>query len=877
MHSPDPAFYDPAHLEAHWQTVWDDRQAFASRGTGTPYYALEMLPYPSGALHMGHVRNYAIGDAFARYHWMRGFDVLHPMGWDALGLPAENQAILENVAPQVRTPKNIVQMKAQMQRLGLGYDWQREIATYLPAYYRWNQWFFLQLLARDLVYRRQSTVNWCPGCNTVLANEQVRDDNSCWRGHPGVSQRSIPEWAFRITRYAEALLADLDQLTDWPERIVSQQRHWLGRSEGACVRFAVAAPVATPSSGPVDLEIFTTRVDTLYGCTYLVLAPEHPAALSLTTAAQRPAVTAFVARMAGVERQARTAVGGDKEGIWTGAQAHHPLTQALVPIWLANFVLADYGTGAVMAVPAHDVRDFEFAAQYGLPIRAVVQAPAATDLPYTGDGVLVDSGPYTGLASAAARQQLTAALVVSGQGAAQVTWHLRDWGFSRQRYWGTPIPVVHCPRDGVVPVAEADLPVLLPDFAEVSLTGEGGAPLARLPSFRDCVCPRCGGPAEREVETMDTFVDSAWYFARYLSPTADDVPFTATAAARWLPVDVYVGGPEHAVMHLLYFRFWTKVMRDLGLVQVDEPVRRLITQGMVNAAAYRCPQHGYLPAEGRRSDAPGVCPKCAAPLQVAIEKMSKSKYNGIDPMALIDQYGADAARLYTLFAAPPEKDLEWSSEGVEGVARFLARTWRLYAAQRQRRNLATATLPTVMGDLGGADAAVRRATHRTLARIGEEMQGRNHFNTAIAAMMELVNTLHEHGLHRPEAASGRAATEVAPAVAREALLLLAQMLAPFAPHLAEEIWHGLGGAGLVVHSAWPEADPSALVRDLVTVAVQVNGKLRGQLQITPEATAEEVVAQALAEPQVQRYLAQGTIKKHIYVPGRLLNFVVRSA
>ena len=858
---------DLQEIESRWQAAWRRADAFATRGEGRPFYVLEMFPYPSGDLHMGHVRNYTIGDVFARFARMQGHDVLHPMGWDALGLPAENQAIREKVAPQERTPKNIARMRDQMQRLGLAYDWSREIATYQPEYYRWNQWFFLRLLERDLVYRRQSTVNFCPGCDTVLANEQVRDDGTCWRGHPGVRERSVPEWAFRITAYAEPLLADLDKLEAWPERIVSQQRHWIGKSVGARLRFAVADAPQT------HVEVFTTRIDTLYGCTYVVLAPEHPLVATLTRPSERAAVDAFVARMAKTDAIARTAEGGVKEGVFTGAHVLHPLSGEPLPVWIANFVIGSYGTGAVMSVPAHDARDFAFAESYGLPVRPVVHPAdgSALETPlraaYTADGVLQDSGPYSGMSGTEARQRLATDLEQRGIGAASVSWHLRDWGFSRQRYWGTPIPIVYCDTHGAVPVPEAELPVRLPDFADVTLTGEGGAPLAKLESFVRTTCPRCQAPARREVETMDTFVDSAWYFARFLSPQETSAPFDVAAADTWLPVDIYVGGPEHAVMHLLYFRFWTKVMRELGLVRIDEPVRRLITQGMVNAWAFRCPRHGYVPAAPLRAlpEAERRCPTCAEPLSGGIEKMSKSKYNGVDPLELIDAYGADTARLYTLFAAPPEKDLEWNPDGVEGLQRFVARVGRLLTAQLPR--LDGARPCRQQAGLDAPATAVRRAVHRCLAKVSEEMRGRNHFNTAIAAMMELVNVLHEHRLHE--------GGNVAPPVCLEALLRLAQMLAPFAPHLAEEIWARCGGDGFVAHSRWPEADAAALQQDEVQLAVQVNGKLRAQISVGVAATAEEIKAAARADANVARYLEGQTIVKEVVVPKRLVNFVVR--
>ncbi len=860
-----PREYDPRAIEARWQGVWDERRAFATGDTGERIYVLEMFPYPSGSLHMGNARAYTIGDVLARYFRMQGKNVLHPMGWDALGLPAENQAIREKVAPQVRTPQNIARMKMQMRRLGLGYDWEREFATCEPEYYRWNQWFFVKLYEKGLVYRRQATVNWCPGCATVLANEQVLDGATCWRGHAGVTTRLVPEWAFRITAYAQELLDDLATLTDWPARIVAQQRNWIGRSEGARVAFKVAGREEA-------IEIFTTRLDTIFGCTYLVLAPEHPLAARLTEAKRQAEVSAFIERMRQTDRIERTAVGGKKEGVFTGSYAVNPYNQDKVPVWLANFVLAEYGTGAVMSVPAHDQRDFEFAQAYGLPIRPVIApetgAPLVTPLTqaFADEGVLHDSGAYNKLSSQEARQRMAAHAKERGFGEATLHWHLRDWGFSRQRYWGTPIPVVYCDQDGTVPVPLNALPVLLPDFDATALTGTGGAPLAKLAAFVETTCPKCGGPARREVETMDTFVDSTWYYARFASPRYTEAPVDPEAARQWLPIDIYVGGPEHAVMHLLYFRFWTKAMRDLGLVTFAEPARRLITQGMVNALAFRCGEHGYVPAAEYRKtpEALRVCPKCGKPLTAAVEKMSKSKYNGVDPMDLIDKYGADTARLYTLFAAPPEKDLEWSPESVDGLYRFAGRVFRVSQAQAPR--LAGVTPTRAMEGLAGADAEVRRAVHRTLAKVTSDVLERTHFNTAIAALMELVNTLHEHGLH--------AGGSVRPAVAAEAMQLLAQMLAPFAPHLAEEVWAASGGEGLVAHSRWPQADPAALSRDTVRIAVQVNGKLRGQIDVEPSAGEDDVSALARQDTNVTRHLEGKSVRKQIYVPGRLINFVV---
>ena len=877
MHASPLAPLDPSSFEATWQAAWAEQQAFAPRGEGEPTYVLEMFPYPSGDLHMGHVRNYTIGDVYARFARQLGRDVLHPMGWDALGLPAENQAILEQVAPQVRTPKNIAQMRGQMQRLGLSYDWSREIASYRPDYYRWNQWFFLRFMAAGWVYRRDTTVNWCPTCQTVLANEQVHDNGSCWRGHAGVTTRRTAEWAFRTTAFAEGLLEGLGDLDAWPERVVGQQRHWLGRSEGARLTFspsADASPNQAPATATAAIEIFTTRLDTVFGCTFLVLAAEHPAVAQLTRPEQAKQVADFVAAMRDIHPGKR-AQETERRGVFTGSSARHPLGGEPLPIWVGSYVVADYGTGAVMGVPAHDARDHAFATTYSLPIKVVVEPAdggARPPLPYACEGVLVDSGAFTGMSSAAARDALMAAACKSGVGCREVNWHLRDWGFSRQRYWGTPIPVVYCDKDGVVPVPESDLPVALPDFHEVSLDGKKGAPLARLDSFVHTVCPRCGGPARRETETMDTFVDSAWYFARFTDPTNVQAPFDPAAAARWLPVDVYVGGPEHAVMHLLYFRFWTRAMRALGLVAVDEPVRRLVAQGMVQAPAYRCAKDGYLtPAEAKTGAAlPGgklACPRCQAPLSVAMEKMSKSKRNGVDPNQTMARYGADCARLFCLFAAPPEKDLEWSEEGIEGIWRFLQRVWRLLAAHPSR----LAASPSAEPANAAADSAeALRMAHTTLAKVDAELRGRNHFNTAIAALMELCNGLTGLRMHDAEACAVR------PPAADEALALFAQMLCPFAPHLAEQMWQKLGRQGLCSLAAWPAVRADAAARPTHTLAVQVNGRRRGEVVVSTEARRDDIVAAAGGLAAVAHHLAGRELRRTVLVPGRLVNFVVGS-
>ncbi|HEX8909677.1 MAG TPA: leucine--tRNA ligase, partial [Anaeromyxobacteraceae bacterium] len=761
-------------------------------------------------------------------------DVLHPIGFDALGLPAENAALKDGKHPAARTRENIVSFRAEMRSLGYSFDWDREIVTADPEYYRWNQWFFVKMLERDLVYRRQGKANWCTGCLTVIANEQVLEQDGqrvCERCQSTVIEKIIPEWAFRITAYADALLEGLDQLGAWPDRVTTMQRNWIGRSVGAEVDFAV-------DGADRKIKVFTTRVDTIYGCTYVVLAPEHPLVEAVTRPERQAEVRAFVERMRRTEASERTGEGAPKEGVFTGAEALNPFTGQRVPVWIANFVLAEYGTGAVMSVPAHDQRDFEFARKYGLPVRTVIQPARGERTPpgdrlaaaTTEDGVLADSGPYTGLQSADARFRMSADAKAKGFGDATIRYHLRDWGFSRQRYWGTPIPIIYCPDHGAVPVPLDQLPVKLPEQAII--TGTGEPPLAKVPEFVNTVCPVCGKPARRETETMDTFVDSSWYYARYLSPKDDHQPFDPKLADRWLPIDVYVGGPEHAVMHLLYFRFWNRVMRELGLVPVDEPCKRLVTQGIVNGP------------DGR--------------------KMSKRWGNVVAPGPMVRRYGADTVRLFMLFAAPPEKDIDWSDEQVDGLFRFLTRIWRIFHA----RQACFTAGEEALAQATGAALELRRRTHRTVKKVTEGLEGDLKFNTGIAALMELVNDLYAF---EPAGEADRAAV-------REALLALATLLAPFAPHAAEELWHEVRGAAadrlLLAESGWPEFDPGLVAADTVTIAVQVNGKLRGEVRAAAAAGEAEVRALAEAQEKVKGYLAGKTVRKVIFVPKRLLNFVV---
>ena len=819
--------YVPATIEAKWRQIWQDRGSFRTgREPNRPKkYVLEMLPYPSGFLHMGHVRNYLLGDVLARYYRMKGFDVAHPMGWDAFGLPAENAAIKDGVNPAKRTQENIAGIKAAIQALGYSYDWALEVNSSDPEYYRWNQWFFLKMREMGLVYRRFSRVNFCGisqngsvPCFTVIANEQVREGR-CERCDSQVIDKEMPEWAFRITKYSQVLLDGLDELTEWPDRITSAQRNWIGRSEGVEVDFAM------PDGGP-KLRVFTTRIDTVYGCTALMLAPTQRA-VDLAVGPQKEAVKAFVERMS-----KRTKVEFEslaKEGVFTGAYAANPFSGKPVPVWAANFVLADYGTGAVMAVPGHDERDHEFANGHGLPVKLVVR-PVSGEIPenglFTGEGVLVDSGSYTGKPSADARAAMADDIERRGIGKRTISWRQKDWGFSRQRYWGTPIPIVYCdacdPKREGISVPYEDLPVRLPEIeTEKVLTGKGQPPLAKVEAWVNVRCPRCGGPAKREVETMDTFVDSSWYYARYLCPHYDAAPLDREVMKRYLPVDIYIGGPEHAVMHLLYFRFWCRVMRELKLVDIDEPVKRLVTQGIVNGS------------DGR--------------------KMSKRWGNAVASSELVERLGADPVRVYILFAGPPERDFNWSDEQLDGASRFLKRVWAL-AMQHRPSGASAWQLPSATS----ADAAIARAAHKALARVTSSIE-RLSFNTAIPALMEYVNEL--------------VGAETSPTM-HEAVRMLAVMLTPFAPHLANEIAGWYGSQTPLEEQHWPTPDPALIEDEVVPYAVQVMGKLRAEVLAPRAATEAEVRALVEANDKVRAALAGKTVKKFVFVPRRLVNFVV---
>jgi leucyl-tRNA synthetase len=859
--------YQPKAIEEKWQQRWEARRAFtASEDAAKPkYYVLEMFPYPSGRIHVGHVRNYSIGDVVARYKRMRGFNTLHPMGWDAFGLPAENAAIERGVHPETWTQENILYMKTQLKRMGLSYDWERELATCEPEYYHWNQWIFLQFFKKGRAYKKSSFVNWCPSCETVLANEQVIDGR-CWRCDSLVTQKELEQWFFRITDYAEELLSDLETLSGWPDKVLTMQRNWIGKSVGAEIDFPLIGHEGA-------LRIFTTRPDTIFGATFVSLAIEHPLALKLAVGTtQEAAVRAFIDRFKNISQTNRGAEEGEKEGVFTGAYCLNPYTGENIPIYLANFVLMEYGTGAVMAVPAHDQRDFEFAKKYDLPIRVVIQPrdremqSAPLTEAYVDEGVMVDSGSFSGLANTVGKEKVASYAEENGWGKKAIRYRLRDWGVSRQRYWGTPIPIIYCDRCGTVPVPESQLPVLLPK--DVPFTGKGGSPLAESKLFSEVACPHCGGPARRETDTMDTFVDSSWYFLRYTSARFTEGPFDAEKARYWMAVDQYIGGVEHAVLHLLYARFFTKALRDLGLVNVDEPFSNLLTQGMVSKETYRCIEHNWLfPGELIGSEKEGwKCPHCGRVVERGrVEKMSKSKKNIVDPEELINLYGADTARLFTLFAAPPEKDLEWSDQGVEGAYRFLSRLWRFIYQNRQYWFTSSANgddsqVATELRDL-------RRAIHRTIKKVGDDIDGRFHFNTAIAAIMELFNALSTAAQMRPESSAARQ-------VVKEGTEAIIVLLAPFVPHVASELWEELGHGQHLDQAPWPSYSEAALAEEELLIVVQVNGKVRGKITVPADVTQEYIETNALADPKVLGFLDGKNVRRVVYVPRRLVNIVV---
>jgi len=842
--------YDPQSIEEKWHTRWQaDATLYAAEPHDSKrkkFYVLEMLPYPSGALHMGHVRNYSIGDALARHMWMRGYNVLHPMGWDAFGLPAENAAIKNNVPPKKWTLGNIAHMKMQMKRLGFAYDWSREVTTCLPEYYRWNQWFFLKLFEKGLAYRKKSKVNWCPECATVLANEQVVD-GCCWRHEETrVEQRELEQWFVRTTNYSDELLNELEKLEGWPEKVRTMQRNWIGRSEGAHVDFKLDGPATATGD---KIAVFTTRIDTIYGATSIQLAPEHPMVADLI--GDHHGLHSKVQELIGQQARAREegSVGAiEKHGVFTERYAINPFNQEKIPIWVANYILMDYGTGAIMSVPAHDERDHEFAHKYGLDMRVVIlprrmgEPPKRGEdetpvLPYTAkDSMLINSGAFNEMSNEEGIEKMSAFAEQHGFGKKTVTYRLKDWGISRQRYWGTPIPMLYCAKCGIVPVPENQLPVILPDNVDISL--QGGSPLGRVPEFVNATCPKCGGAARRETDTMDTFVDSSWYFYRYTNAQLADRPLDTATVDYWFPIDQYIGGVEHAILHLIYSRFWTKFMRDIGMVHNDEPIVRLFTQGMVIKDG---------------------------------AKMSKNKGNVVSPDEMVTRYGADSTRMYSLFAAPPDRDLDWQDAGMEGVHRFLSRAYRFVMRNAQA---ARNTQNTNTGDNGsGAQLspkarAIQRKLHQTIKRVSDDFQGRWHFNTCVAAIMELVNEL--YGAEE-EIAAGKFSL----VVLAEAQRSLALLLAPFAPYLAAELWETLGEKDNLLRHPWPEYDAALAKEEETEYAVQINGKLRGHVSVPADSPEEFVRERVLADEKVRAATEGKQVVKVIVVLGKLVNMVVR--
>ena len=862
------ARYNPQAIEPKWQARWQEThldQALDLPGSQPKFYALSMFPYPSGKLHMGHVRNYSITDVIARFKRMNGFAVLHPMGFDAFGLPAENAAIDRQIPPAKWTYENIAQMQDQLKRLGLSYDWNRNLATCDPEYYHWTQWIFLQFLDMGLAYQKEAAVNWDPIDQTVLANEQVDGEGRSWRSGAKVEKRLLRQWFLKITAYAEQLLQDLEQLQGWPERVRVMQENWIGKSTGGRVIFKTAAGDQIP--------IFTTRPDTLWGATFMVLSPEHPLVEKLTTADRKDAVMAYRQAAASKSEIDRTAEDREKTGVFTGSYAVNPVNESQIPIWIADYVLMGYGEGAIMAVPAHDVRDFEFAQKFGLEIIPVVfpgaetpETAAPLTEAYTGDGQLQNSGPLNGLPVAEAKVKVIDYLEEKGIGKAQITYRLRDWLISRQRYWGCPIPVIHCPNCGIVPVPEADLPVKLPENVEFS--GRGPSPLAQLEEWVKVTCPQCGSEeARRETDTMDTFIDSSWYFLRFTDAKNPQEIFTKDKVNSWMAVDQYVGGVEHAILHLLYSRFFTKVLRDRGLLTFDEPFQRLLTQGMVQGLTYYNPQKSgkdkWVPAAQVADLENPVDPTTGEPLQVIYATMSKSKGNGVDPEDVLRNYGADTARMFILFKAPPEKDLEWDDADVEGQFRFLNRVWRLVVDFVGR--------PGFQELLGNSKTApesptreekdLRRAIHTAIKAVTEDVEQGYQFNTAISELMKLNNALSDAKIYESP-------------VYAEGIETLIKLLAPFAPHMAEELWMEIGGEGSVHLQAWPGYAESALVADVITIVVQVNGKTRGTFEASADVSKEDQERLARESDAGQRYLTDATVRKTIVVSKKLVNFVI---
>ena len=856
--------YDPTAIEEKWQKKWEKEKTFSvTEDQSKPkYYLLEMFPYPSGKIHIGHVRNYTIGDVVARYKRMKGFNVLHPIGWDAFGMPAENAAIEHRIHPAKWTHENIDHMKKQLKRMGFSYDWERELATCDPKYYRWEQLFFIWMVEKGLAYKKRSTVNFCVKCDTVLANEQV-EGGMCWRCGEEVTEKVLDQWFFKITAYIEELLDYCDKLPGWPERVMTMQKNWIGKSYGCEVDFPLIG-----SQGAI--KVFTTRQDTLFGATFMLVAAEHPLVMEL--AKGKPCegeVRSFVEKVKKQDKLMRTSEYYEKEGLFLDSYCRNPLTGGEMPVYAANFVLADYGTGCVMAVPTHDQRDFEFAKKFNLPLIVVISPkdktldPATMTEAYVDEGILVNSGQFNGMENTRVLEAIADFLEAQGKGKRTIQYRLRDWGISRQRYWGAPIPMINCDVCGIVAVKEEDLPVILPE--NVVFSPEGGSPLAALKEFVDTTCPACGGKARRETDTMDTFVESSWYFDRYCSPDCDTKPgLDRKKLDYWMPVDQYIGGIEHAILHLLYARFYTKMLRDFGVLGVDEPFTNLLTQGMVCKETTKCPEHGYLFPE---QAADGKCHLCGKDIVIGkTEKMSKSLKNVIDPDYLVKTYGADTARMFCLFAAPPEKDLEWSDQGVDGSFRFLGRLWRIFDEYiHDIKTIAPVSAGTIFdGDL----KALRRKTHQTIRKVTIDIEDRFHFNTAISAVMELVNTMY---------AFGRPAKEntAALAVVREAIEAAVLLLCPIVPHMTEELWQMLGHKTPASDMPWPVFDPAIACEDEMTIVIQINGKLRSRMTVPIDEGEEKIKNDALADEKIISFIGDLKVHKVIYVPGKLVNIVAR--
>jgi len=867
--------YNPKKVEVKWQAFWEDTKAFKvfEDPDKEKYYLFEMFPYPSGKIHIGHVRNYTIGDVISRYKKMRGYNVLHPMGWDAFGMPAENAAIENNTHPAKWTYENIDTMRSQLKRMGFSYDWDREIATCKPDYYRWEQWLFLKMYEKGMAYRKESFVNWCEPCQTVLANEQV-EAGMCWRCGKQVRQKKLWQWFFRITEFAEDLLTYCDKLPGWPEKVISMQKNWIGKSVGAEIRFPIENP---PKECDNFISVFTTRQDTVFGATFMCLAPEHPLILALSKGSEHESdVKQFIDRISTQDRSDKAIDGYEKEGVFTGAYCLNPFSGKKMPVYTANFALMEYGTGAIMCVPAHDQRDFEFAKKYDLDIIIVVK-PAEEDLDpatmpeaYVSDGIMVNSGQFNDLLNRKALDEIASFLEKENMGQKTISYRLRDWGISRQRYWGAPIPMIHCETCGVVPVPEKDLPIVLPE--DVDILEGGRSPLPGLEFFNKATCPKCANAnARRETDTMDTFVESSWYFQRYCSPNFDTGMFDSKAVDYWMPADQYIGGVEHAILHLLYSRYFTRVLNDINLVNYKEPFTRLLTQGMVCKETATCPEHGFLfPDEIEESETGRICRKCGKKISVGrVEKMSKSKKNVIDPNVLMEKYGADTTRLFCLFAAPPERDLEWNEQGVEGGYRFLNRIWRL------ARNSMDA-IKDVQAFQGSQDAldgrflGLYKKTHETIKRVTRDIEDRFHFNTAISSIMELVNVMtdidaNETGFGEDENKSG-----VMKFAMENAILLLS----PIVPHFSEELWAELGNKESVMKKTWPVFSDEAILKDELLIVIQINGKVRSKFNVSAEASEETIKEMALSDERAKKFIGKEKIKKVIVVKNKLVNIVL---